>query len=118
MRATPTTGCACLVVDVYYKGSKNALMRKCEMQQSNGEVAACGHRKMVNYGKSLLEARRPGWEDSYLDYEGLKNIRNHLEILLVERSVDIAASLDCVASDSPHREKYFALRKEFAGMSA
>ena len=71
---------------------------------------------MVNYGKSLSEARRPGWEDSYLDYEGLKSIRNRLEALLVERDVDIAASLDSVASDSPYLQKYFELRKEFAGM--
>jgi SPX domain protein involved in polyphosphate accumulation len=69
---------------------------------------------MVNYGESLRKAKRPGWEDSYLDYDGLKRIRNRLEALLVERDDDIAASLVSVESDSPYLQKYFELRTEFA----
>ena len=70
---------------------------------------------MVNYGDSLRKARRLGWEDSYLDYEGLKRIRNRLEALLIERDDDIAASLVSAASyDSPYLQKYFELRTEFA----
>jgi SPX domain protein involved in polyphosphate accumulation len=69
---------------------------------------------MVNYGVSLRKARRPGWEDAYLDYEGLKDIRNRLEALLVERDDDIAESLFGAAPDSPYLRKYFELRGEFA----
>jgi hypothetical protein len=50
----------------------------------------------------------------FIDYEGLKKIRNRLEALLIERDDDIAASLVSVVSDSPYLEKYFELRSEFA----
>jgi SPX domain protein involved in polyphosphate accumulation len=69
---------------------------------------------MVNYGEALRKARRPGWEDAYLDYEELKRIRNRLEALLIERDDDIAASLVSVGSESPYLQKYFELRTEFA----
>ena len=29
---------------------------------------------MVNYGDTLLRARRPGWEDAYMDYQALRSI--------------------------------------------
>ena len=35
--------------------------------------------------KTLEDSRRPGWENAYLDYEGLKTIRQRLEEMLVER---------------------------------
>ena len=59
---------------------------------------------MVNFGDSLRNARRPGWEDAYLDYEGLKALRNRLEDFLVNAE-----------PDSPDlHQVYFEMRGEFA----
>jgi hypothetical protein len=40
---------------------------------------------MVNFGDLLSKSKRPGWENAYLDYEGLKDVGRHVRQLLAER---------------------------------
>ncbi|KAL7548746.1 hypothetical protein ACHAWF_015219 [Thalassiosira exigua] len=72
---------------------------------------------MVGFGDALRKSRRPGWEEAYLDYDGLKDIRNRLETALVEReeqnenaarlsfqdSTSIASDATYPADDAIHR---------------
>lgn len=40
---------------------------------------------MVNFGDLLAKSKRPGWENAYLDYEGLKDVGRRVRRLLAER---------------------------------
>lgn len=40
---------------------------------------------MVNFGDLLTKSKRPGWENAYLDYEGLKDVGRRVRQLLAER---------------------------------
>ena len=41
---------------------------------------------MVGFGSSLRKARRPGWEDAYLNYEALKLLLTQIEAVYEEEA--------------------------------
>lgn len=45
---------------------------------------------MVNFGDLLAKSKRPGWENAYLDYEGLKEIGRRVREILAERERHLA----------------------------
>ncbi len=40
---------------------------------------------MVNFGDLLTKSKRPGWENAYLDYDGLKDVGRRVQRVLAER---------------------------------
>jgi hypothetical protein len=48
---------------------------------------------MVGYGKSLSRARRPGWEDTYLDYDSLNKLLKEIDHLCGTGGAAVSARL-------------------------
>jgi predicted ThiF/HesA family dinucleotide-utilizing enzyme len=49
---------------------------------------------MVEYGKAMERARRPGWESAYLDYSGLKKIIAEIEGILWSKDPEQSRLID------------------------
>lgn len=68
---------------------------------------------MVGYGSSLRRARRPGWEDAYLDYDDLRSILEQIKYLY-ESEIPLPPD-----NDEEHLKQKFLtrLRKEIEKVS-
>ena len=56
---------------------------------------------MVGFGAVLDKSRRPGWENAYLDYEGLKAILYRLEEAIVANAARLSFQSQDLTPDSP-----------------
>ena len=65
---------------------------------------------MVAYGATLRRARRPGWEDAYLEYESLRSILEEIEALCRESSTPANA---LPAGYDPNEDAVNALEQQF-----
>jgi hypothetical protein len=54
---------------------------------------------MVGYGGSLSRARRPGWEDTYLDYDSLNKLLKEIDRLCGTRRAALSARLGVDVQD-------------------
>ena len=65
--------------------SLHLLLRSIQRQRHTEEKQHCSV-TMVAYGSTLRRARRPGWEDAYLDYDSLRSLLEEIESLCDKKS--------------------------------
>ena len=68
---------------------------------------------MVAYGASLRRARRPGWEDAYLDYTALRSQLEEIEALCKESATP---DIQLPYGYDPNEKVVEALQKKFLAL--